>query len=188
MDPVSLAVGAVAGLVLGAGVVLLAAGGWGRLQRGKMITGRESASADFAEQLKLLLNPPTTKPDGTPIRLLALLQRESRLLDFLLEDISAYADAQIGASVRDIHKKAAKAIRDHVVLEPVMPHAEGATVTVPVGFDPSAVRLLGHVTGTAPFTGVLQHHGWKCKSVKLPKPAEGQDEFVLSPAEVELPG
>ena len=31
---------------------------------------------------------------------LTLLQREGRLVDFLLEDIDQYADAQIGAAVR----------------------------------------------------------------------------------------
>src|SRR5262245_28493800 len=36
------------------------------------------------------------KPSGEPLRLLALLQREGRLLDFLLEDVKNYPDAQIG--------------------------------------------------------------------------------------------
>ena len=33
----------------------------------------------------------------------------------------------------------------------------------------------------------LKHHGWRVKELKLAAPAEGQDEFVLQPAEVELP-
>src|SRR5215831_3115113 len=42
------------------------------------------------------------KPDATPgaLQLLALLQREGRLVDFLAEDISGYDDASIGAAVR----------------------------------------------------------------------------------------
>ncbi|HPH29941.1 MAG TPA: DUF2760 domain-containing protein, partial [Pseudomonadota bacterium] len=35
------------------------------------------------------------------VQLLAVLQREGRLLDFLLEDIDSYGDGQIGAAVRD---------------------------------------------------------------------------------------
>src|SRR5947209_3736853 len=63
----------------------------------------------FAGKIESLLVPPPPidvpppKPSGAPLRLLALLQREGRLLDFLLEDIQSYPDAHIGAAVRDIH-------------------------------------------------------------------------------------
>src|SRR5207253_6846543 len=39
--------------------------------------------------------------NGAAVQLLAILQREGRLLDFLQEDVDGYADAQIGAAVRD---------------------------------------------------------------------------------------
>ncbi len=144
----------------------------------------------FAEQVPLLINPPPpkpVKPSGAAIRFLALLQREGRLVDFLLEDIQNYPDAQIGAAVRDIHRKCRDALREHLVMEPVLPDAEGATVKVQAGFDPSAIRLTGNVTGQPPFQGTLQHHGWRVKEIKLAPPPEGQDEMVLMPAEVELP-
>jgi hypothetical protein len=126
------------------------------------------------------------KPSGAPLRLLALLQREGRLLDFLMEDVQAYNDAQIGAAVRDIHRTCRKALQDHLVLEPILNDAEGSTITVPAGFDPSAVRLTGNVTGQPPFRGALRHHGWRVREVKLAPPPSGQDEFVVQPAEVEL--
>lgn len=129
---------------------------------------------------------PPAKPSGAPLRLLALLQREGRLVDFLLEDVQSLPDDRIGAAVRDIHRKCRQALREHLVLEPVLPQAEGERVTVPAGFDPSAVRLTGNVTGQPPFAGTLQHHGWRVKEIKLAPPAAGQDEFVLTPAEVEL--
>jgi Domain of unknown function (DUF2760) len=130
--------------------------------------------------------PAPPKPSGAPLRLLALLQREGRLLDFLMEDVQGYQDAQIGAAVRDIHRNCRKALQDHLVLEPVLKESEGASVTVPAGFDPSAIRLTGNVTGQPPFTGTLQHHGWRVKELKLAAPPTGQDEFVVQPAEVEL--
>ncbi|MFO0811158.1 MAG: DUF2760 domain-containing protein [Gemmataceae bacterium] len=130
--------------------------------------------------------PEPLKPSGAPLRLLALLQRESRLLDFLLEDVQPYGDAQIGAAVRDIHRNARKAIQEHLVLEPILPGEEGTNTTVPAGFDPSAVRLTGNVTGQPPFAGTLRHHGWRVKEIKLATSAPGQDEFVVQPAEVEL--
>jgi hypothetical protein len=127
------------------------------------------------------------KPSGAPLRLLALLQREGRLLDFLMEDVEAYNDAQIGSAVRDIHRTCRKALQDHLTLEPVLADAEGAEVTVPTGFDPSAVRLTGNVTGQPPFRGALRHHGWRVRGMKLAEPPIGADEFVVQPAEVELP-
>jgi Domain of unknown function (DUF2760) len=148
---------------------------------------------EFAARVEPLLAPPVPKeekppkPSGAPLRLLALLQREGRLVDFLLEDIQAYPDDQIGAAVRDIHRQCSAALKEHVVLEPVLAQGEGATVEVPPGFDPSAIQLTGNVTGQPPFRGTLQHHGWRVKDLKLAAPPEGQDEFVLQPAEVELP-
>jgi hypothetical protein len=136
--------------------------------------------------------PPPAKPSGEPLRLLALLQREGRLLDFLMENIQAIPDnpdgnAQIGFGVRDIHKKCQKALQEHLELQPVLPQPEGSEIEIPSGFDPSAIRLTGNVTGQPPFRGTLTHAGWRVKQLKLAPPPEGQDEFVLMPAEVELP-
>jgi hypothetical protein len=147
----------------------------------------------FAAKVAPLLAPPAPKddkppkPSGAPLRLLAVLQREGRLVDFLLEDIQGYADDQVGAAVRDIHRQCNAALKEHLVLEPVLPQSEGAAVEVPPKFDPSAIQLTGNVTGQPPFRGTLQHHGWRVKDFKLAPPPEGQDEFVLQPAEVELP-
>lgn len=176
------------------GLLFLSAGGSGvRLGRALRAGWRVLRDEPFGERVEALLSPPPpppvvpTKPSGVALRSLALLQREGRLLDFLLEDIQAYPDEQIGAAVRDIHRQCRNALNEHLVLEPVMRHQEGDTVELPAGFDPSAVRLTGNVTGTPPFKGVLRHHGWRVKEQKLPVPPEGQDELVLMPAEVELP-
>jgi uncharacterized protein DUF2760 len=149
----------------------------------------------FADRVRPLLGPAAPeepkKPaqlSPEPLRLLALLQREGRLLDFLLEDIAAAPDEQVGAGVRELHRKAQAVIKEHLVLEPVLPQNEGETVEVPPSFDPSAIRLTGNVTGQPPFRGTLQHHGWRVKNYSLPAPPQGQDELVLAPAEVELPG
>jgi hypothetical protein len=174
-------------------VFLLAGGDMRRIGLTIRSSWRILRNPAFAAQVEPLLAPPApkedkpVKPSGAPLRLLALLQREGRLLDFLLEDIQAYPDAQIGAAVRDIHRQCHAAVKEHLVLEPVLPQGEGASVEVPPGFDPSAIRLTGNVTGQPPFRGTLQHHGWRVKDLKLTPPPAGQDEFVLQPAEVELP-
>ena len=167
---------------------LLSAGSLGRYLAARRIAGRWLRDAKFAEKVNALAAAETSaappKPSAEALRLLTLLQREGRLLDFLLEDIQSYADDQVGAAVRDIHRNCQKAIKDHLTLEPVLAREEGANVEIPAGFDPSAIRLTGNVTGEPPFRGALQHHGWRVKELKLAKPPEGQDEFVVHPAEV----
>jgi hypothetical protein len=133
--------------------------------------------------------PPPVEPraDGrAAVQLLALLQREGRLLDFLQEDVDGYSDAQIGAAVRDIHRGCKKALAEHLPLEPVLREAENAQVRVDAGFDPSRIRLVGNVVGEPPFTGALRHHGWRVAKVSLPSPSRATDPSVVAPAEVEL--
>ncbi|MGL6097851.1 MAG: DUF2760 domain-containing protein [Fimbriiglobus sp.] len=204
--------GMLLGLALGAGlawfvVAALAvarAGGVGRVSWGLTVAGRGHQDLAFDAKVNELMGlppaaapPPVVaaapqkpatppKPTGEPLRLLTLLQEEARLVDFLLEDISAANDAQVGAAVRDIHRKAQATLKQHVTVEPVLAGAEGDRVTVPVGFDPSAVRVVGNVTGQPPFSGELQHPGWKVTELKLPPTAAGQDLFVVQPAEVHV--
>jgi hypothetical protein len=169
-------------------VFLLAGGDVSRIMQTIRASLRMLRNAEFAGKVEALLKPPPPpKPSGVPIRMLALMQREGRLVDFLLEDVSAYTNEQIGAAVRDIHRQCASTLKEHLVMAPVLPQAEGDTVEVPAGFDPSAIQLTGNVTGQPPFKGALRHHGWRVQEIKLGPPPEGQDEFVLQPAEVELP-
>jgi hypothetical protein len=129
--------------------------------------------------------PPAEPAEHTALRLLATLQEEGRLVDFFTEDLNAYSDEQIGAATRGIHASCRKALHAAVTVEPVMPGEEGATVTIPAGFDPAAIRLVGAVSGTPPFTGVLRHAGWRATAVNLPK-RSGHDPQVIAPAEVEI--
>jgi hypothetical protein len=124
-------------------------------------------------------------PEDAALRLLATLQEDGRLIDFLTESIEGYSDEQIGAATRGIHDTCAKALRACVTLEPVLPGREDETVTVPKGFDPSAVRLTGNVRGEPPFTGMLRHAGWRVTAVTIPE-RTGLEPRIVAPAEVEL--
>ena len=124
-------------------------------------------------------------PDAA-LQLLALLQRDARLIDFTQEDLSGYSDADIGGAARVVHEGCSKVLREHFSLAPVRTEAEGSRLTLPPGFDARAVRLTGHVVGQAPFSGQLSHRGWRATEVRLPKLAEGHDVTVLAQAEVEL--
>jgi hypothetical protein len=125
-------------------------------------------------------------PVDSALQLLGLLQREGRLIDFLQEDVSRYSDAEIGAAARVVHDSVAKALLSHVKLERIRAESEGSRVTLPKGFSASEVRLTGNVVGEAPFSGTLNHAGWRAASIELPKLSVGHDVKILAPAEVEL--
>jgi hypothetical protein len=147
----------------------------------------------LAEKVRPLIHPPPPEPakppklSGEPLRLLAILQRDSRLLDFLLEDLPPGSDEQVGAFVRVLHQKGQQVIKEHLTLEPILKGEADETVEVPAGFDPSAIRVVGNVVGDPPFKGVLKHNGWRVKNYKLPAPPAGHDDLVVYPAEVEIP-
>jgi hypothetical protein len=120
------------------------------------------------------------------VQMLALLQRDGRLIDFLSENISAYPDVQLGAAVRTIHEACRQALDQYVKLEPVLNSEEDQPVTVEAGFDPAAVKLIGNVGGDPPVRGLLRHKGWRVKELKMPPLPKGTGRLVVAPAEVEL--
>ena len=119
--------------------------------------------------------------------LLGLLQREGRLLDFLQEDISAFADADVGAAARLVHEGCKKVLGQYVPIAAVVKDAEGAAMEIPAGFDANRFRLTGNVAGTGPWKGSLKHHGWVATKILLPDVPTTLDVKILAPAEVELP-
>ena len=142
----------------------------------------DPAFADRAEALIL------KAPAGPDLRVLAVLQRDGRLLDFLQEEIDDFSDAQVGAAVRDIHRDCRKSLRNYLTVAPVLPGEDESEVVVPGDFDPAAIRLTGNVAGPPPFRGVLKHHGWRVEAVHLPAiPGARDDSAILAPAEVEIP-
>jgi hypothetical protein len=115
---------------------------------------------------------PSTAPKATPEskpasarnqdpEVLAMLQRDARLVDFLMEDISAYSDDQVGTAVREVHTKARQSLQKSFLLQPVIDGVEGDFIKL-AGLDPASFRLVGNVpaTGQAP-GGLLRHKGWK---------------------------
>ncbi len=124
--------------------------------------------------------------DGA-VHILAILQRQGRLIDFLQEDLAPFEDAQIGAAVRSVHAGCKQALEEHITLENVYPEAEGSRVTVEPGCDAYAVRLSGNISGEPPFTGTLQHRGWRATAVSLPKRVDVKDDsHIIASAEVEV--
>lgn len=131
--------------------------------------------------------PPSPESLDRAVQMLALLQRDGRLVDFLAEDVSAYADGQLGAAVRSIHASCRPVLDRYVKLEPILDSEEDQPVTVPAGFDPATIKLVGNVTGDPPIRGLLRHRGWRVTEVTLPTLPQGSGRMIVAPAEVEVP-
>ncbi len=131
--------------------------------------------------------PPKTPTRSEALTLLAALQREARLIDFVKESLDGYADAQVGAVARDVHRDLQAVVERMFAVRPLLDEAERAEVEVPAGFDSACYRLTGNVAGEPPFRGVLAHHGWRATACRLPQ-WTGDDAAarVVAPAEVEL--
>lgn len=131
--------------------------------------------------------PAQTPPsEATHLRLLAILQQSSRLLDFLKEDISAFSDAQVGAAVRKIHQDCSQSLEELVTIRPIFQEAEGATVQVTAGYNPAEIKIIGKGHTEPPLKGKLVHKGWKAHKQSLPKKAGEQSSDILAPAEIEV--
>jgi hypothetical protein len=135
---------------------------------------------------------PAAKPAAKPVRseavtLLATLQREARFVDFIMESLDGFSDAQIGAAVRDVHRDCAKVLARLFAIRCVLDQEEGSAVEVPPGFDAGRYRLTGNVVGDPPFRGRLVHHGWEAEEVQLPAWSGTQHSArIVAPVEVEL--
>jgi len=144
--------------------------------------GNEAAGGDEAGATKAT----GSQPGKDALHLLAILQREGRLIDFLQENIAGFADADIGAAARAVHAGCKKALDTYLPLTPVRTEAEGSEVVVEADAARGSVTLTGNLAGEAPFRGQLCHRGWKVTEVKLPEVAAGKDLSIVAPAEVEL--
>jgi hypothetical protein len=129
-----------------------------------------------------------TPPDvgDRALQMLALLQREGRLIDFLFEDVTPYPDAQLGAAVRSVHQSCREVLEHYVKLVPIIDSEEDRPVSLEAGLDPASIKLLGNVTGEQPTRGVLRHRGWRAVDINLPSLPEGGGRKVIAPAEVEI--
>jgi hypothetical protein len=130
--------------------------------------------------------PPQLQPSDGALQILGILQRDARLIDFLMEDIAPYSDDQIGAAVRDLHDHCRDSLQRYLHLSPVIDGVEGSFTKLDTN-DPAVVKLLGNVpaSGNAP-GGLLRHKGWRADKIELPALVASQKASVLAPAEVEV--
>ena len=118
---------------------------------------------------------PTVRASDGALQILAILQRDSRLVDFLMEDIAGYADDQIGAAVRELHDQCRDALARYVTLQPVIDGVEGTLRQGAVAAIPNLVKFVGNVPAKPPAGGTLRHKGWRAAKVDLPALPAKQD-------------
>ena len=73
--------------------------------------------------------PEVRTSDGA-LQMLSILQRDARLIDFLMEDISGYSDDQVGAAVRSLHEQSRALSPDTSLLTPVIDAVEGTRTRI----------------------------------------------------------
>lgn len=130
----------------------------------------------------------SNQAEAEVVSFLATLQERGRLVDFLMEDVTTYNDAQVGAAARVVHEGCKAALQEHFRIRPLREESEGSSVTVAVGYAADEYRLIGKISGAGPFSGTLVHRGWKTEAVKLPRIVRVKAERLptIAPAEVEL--
>jgi len=164
-----------------------------REQVAEVLTGKKLAIP--APTVPSLAPAPTQPPKPAPalkppqrseaLTLLATLQREARLIDFLKESLTDYSDAQIGAAVRDIQRDAGKVLERLFKVRPISHQEEGTELQAPA--DAERYRLVGTVSGSAPYRGRLVHHGWEATLCEIPEwSGNSTAAKVIAPVEVEL--
>ena len=166
---------------------------WTRIKMGVaafftiLFKGRLPAALQPEARVELPVRPATDDAADRAIQLLALLQREGRLVDFLREDLGSYSDAQIGAAARDVHAGCRRVLERYVALEAILAGREGEAITVGENqpIEPASLHLVGQVVGQPPFRGTLLHPGWRATRVDLP-PLAASGRAIVAPAEIEL--
>jgi hypothetical protein len=156
-----------------------------------VLAGRRKAEGGRPAGETVSAAPPTltaNQSNAEVVNFLAILQEQGRLVDFLMDDIKGYSDAQVGAAPRVLHEGCRAVLLEHFGIRPVREESEGSKITVPAGYAPDEYRLVGKIRGEAPFSGVLVHHGWRTEWVKLPRLLRAGDDRLptIAPSEIEL--
>ncbi len=130
---------------------------------------------------------PVVRASDGALQMLSILQRDSRMIDFLMEDISGYEDDQVGAAVRTLHDQCRDALLRYVRLTPVIDGVEGTFTNLPKSAqDPSVVKFIGNVPAEPPRAGTLRHKGWRAEKIELPAVPARQSVEIIAPAEIEI--
>lgn len=148
---------------------------------------KPAAKLAMAEAVKpVAVNAPDNQAQVEVVTLLGIFQEKGRFIDFLMEDITPFTDAEVGGVARAVHQGCREAVKEHFHIEPISQVGEGGMITLPEGYCADEFRLVGKLSGEAPFTGKIVHKGWRTTSVKLPRVLKCDHIPAIAPAQIEL--
>src|SRR6516225_1466269 len=81
-----------------------------------VLTDRRKAEGGRPAGETVSAAPPTLSPNQSNaevVNFLAILQEKGRLVDFLMDDIKSYSDAQVGAAARVLHEGCKAVLLEH---------------------------------------------------------------------------
>ena len=117
------------------------------------------------------------------------MQERGRLLDFLMADIHALPDQQVGAVARVVHSGLKSLVDDYFSVQAISHAAEGSTIEIPADEIGRSYRLIQSSGDEIPTTGTLVHKGWHAQRIRLPKSQRIEspnERLVLAYAEVDI--
>lgn len=130
-----------------------------------------------------------TQKGSELLSFLSLLQEKGRFLDFLMDDVSQYTDAQIGAAGRVVHQGCSQVLSDVLNVSPLHEKEEGAVIEVQKDSDISTLKVLGKSVDREQFDAKILHRGWGTDAVNIPRRVSElpcrEGKYVISPVEVE---
>lgn len=129
--------------------------------------------------------------DAAVVQFLGRLQEKGRLVDFVMDDMAAYADEQVGAAARIVHQGCREVLFDFFRIVPVHDGNEDDPIELADGYDSQSYRLIGRVPERGPYQGQVIHRGWQTQSCHLPQLNEATNDLVslqriIAPAEIEI--
>lgn len=132
----------------------------------------------------------STDVDAEIVNFLGVLQEQGRLVDFLMDDIATYDDAQIGSAARVVHQGCREILEQYFEIAPVFQGDEGAPTELTANFSPEEFRIIGSAIGEPPYSGTVVHRGWRTSKVGIPRvitDVESRAQHdIIAPAQVEI--
>ncbi|MGL4855150.1 MAG: DUF2760 domain-containing protein [Lentisphaeria bacterium] len=114
---------------------------------------------------------------------LNIMQREGRLVDFLMEDLESYTDAQVGVAARQIHRQSSLALRKYFDPGAVVVGVEGKEICLSAQVNLNSIKITGNSAVAGECRGILRHKGWRSEP-NLPIRVGNLDSNLIFPAEI----
>ncbi len=120
--------------------------------------------------------------------LLKLLQREGRFVDFVMQEVEGFSDADVGAAARVVHRGCRSVLRQQMTLSAVssVPEDERVSLEDSREVQSGSWKLTGNLASGPPHRGVVKHTGWQVERCQLPEAVGSDDARIVCPAELEV--